>query len=477
MCGAGGEVALTEEPTGRPMPNEPPEPSPVTKLRPQRQERIPPHNAVAEEQLLGALLTFREAPERVVGTVDSDAFYVPRNAHVFRSIEELVGDKQPVDIVTVMEHLRRSQLLETVGGPQRLLDLQGDAGPNYAAYAGIVAETAALRRTLASLSEAVEAAYANDFSSITKALDAAGGVMSAATVADDGEDIDIDRFLDEPEPDYRWLVPGLLERQDRLILTGPEGGGKSTLLRQIAVQLAAGVHPFLGTDVEPLRVLYVDCENTKSQVRRQMRTLRLQAHIPLPHLKIRVRSDGLDLTGSDDQRWLEDRVRANRPDVLIVGPLYKLGDGDPTEEKVGKPIAMAFDRLRVTYDCAILIEAHSPHAQGSTRRPERPYGWSGWMRWPEFGLFVAPDGALRHWRGARDEREWPSMLKRGGEWPWTVETDPKAVNFARLLAEVNEHGPGSLNELSKRTQIPRSTVDRLIKANQKQYDEACARWE
>ncbi len=43
--------------------------------------------------------------------------------------------------------------------------------------------------------------------------------------------------------DYDRVVQGLLERRDRPIVTGAEGLGKSTLVRQLAVTMAAGVAP------------------------------------------------------------------------------------------------------------------------------------------------------------------------------------------------------------------------------------------
>jgi ATPase subunit of ABC transporter with duplicated ATPase domains len=63
--------------------------------------------------------------------------------------------------------------------------------------------------------------------------------------------LDLDAFLAEPDPEYDWLIPGLLERGDRVIVTGQEGKGKSTLLRQIGVQVAAGIHPFTLDDIVP----------------------------------------------------------------------------------------------------------------------------------------------------------------------------------------------------------------------------------
>lgn len=67
----------------------------------------------------------------------------------------------------------------------------------------------------------------------------------------DGPDPELDQFLAEPEPDYDWLIPDILERGDRVILTGGEGAGKSTLLRQIGVQCASGIHPFTHATIKP----------------------------------------------------------------------------------------------------------------------------------------------------------------------------------------------------------------------------------
>ena len=45
------------------------------------------------------------------------------------------------------------------------------------------------------------------------------------------------------DDDYDWVIPGLFERQDRMIVTGAEGYGKTTWLRQLAIMFAAGLHP------------------------------------------------------------------------------------------------------------------------------------------------------------------------------------------------------------------------------------------
>lgn len=55
---------------------------------------------------------------------------------------------------------------------------------------------------------------------------------------------DIDTFLSGVDVGFDWLLEGVLERTDRLLLTGREGAGKSLLCHQLSVQLSAGRHPF-----------------------------------------------------------------------------------------------------------------------------------------------------------------------------------------------------------------------------------------
>jgi hypothetical protein len=45
-------------------------------------------------------------------------------------------------------------------------------------------------------------------------------------------------------------------------------------------------------------------------------------------------------------------------------------------------------------DCAVILEAHAAKAPtGTKKRPHEPYGWSGWLRWPEVGLWLDKDGS------------------------------------------------------------------------------------
>ena len=136
-------------------------------------------------------------------------------------------------------------------------------------------------------------------------------------------------------------------------------------------------------------------------MKRAVRPLRLRAGAQLDRGRVYffVVPQGLDLYGqAADVAWLEARIKRATPDLVIVGPIYKLAIGDPISEEVARRVSAVLDRLRVQYGFALLIEAHVLHGQGGNR-PERPYGASLWLRWPEFGLYLSQTGTLSHWRG------------------------------------------------------------------------------
>jgi hypothetical protein len=242
-------------------------------------------------------------------------------------------------------------------------------------------------------------------------------------------------LLDADEPEYDWLVPGLLERGDRLIVTGGEGDGKSTLLRQLAFGCALGLDP-LATNLlerthEPRTVLVVDLENSARQLRREF--AKLIASVPGGDIKaaqgrffIESHAEGLALDDDrdrlGDRAWVEGLIEEAKPDLFLCGPIWKMLDGDANDEEPNRSLVKWIDRLRVKYDLTVALEAHTPH--GATR----PYGWSGWKRWPEFGFHLFADGQTKHWRGQREERAWPTRLARsgagGGSRGWLWVPDP-----------------------------------------------------
>ena len=237
--------------------------------------------------------------------------------------------------------------------------------------------------------------------------------------------------------DQDWVIPDLLEAKDRLILTGHEGLGKTTLVRQMLILPAAGLHPFTFERIEPVTALVVDAENTAKQWMRAARWMVNQAiretHVdpsPRIHMSLSGRLNILDPVVLGDVHRLIDR---HRPGIVFMGPLYRLALQMNTDEQIA-PVIAALDSIR-DRGVALVVEAHAGHALGVNGvRDVRPRGSSALLGWPEFGYGIRKDvseGAgpnvfdLVAWRGAREARRWPVQLRKGdrefAEWPWLVE--------------------------------------------------------
>lgn len=260
---------------------------------------------------------------------------------------------------------------------------------------------------------------------------------------------DLYEFISIIDPPNSWVIPDILERGDRLIWTGYEGLGKSVMTRMLAVAAAAGVHPFTGEPTEPQRVLFIDCENPDRKSRRHFTKLEQIARkqgFPVPQgiLRILQKPSGVDLTRDEDRMWLTERVTAHKPDLLVVGPFYRLHAADANEESAARLVVSALDEARLKNECALVTEAHAGHGEGGNRSV-RPTGSSLLMRWPEFGYGMKPKGDAdehgRHhtavivpWRGPREERYWPREITwgvGGMDWPWVPAQGLKTPGLRR----------------------------------------------
>lgn len=274
---------------------------------------------------------------------------------------------------------------------------------------------------------------------------AAGHSLAEFLVTKDADEVavpdlapDLYEFLAQQFPAEDWVIPGLLERSDRLIWTGREGLGKSVVTRQLAVAAAAGIHPFDDRLFAPQKVLFIDCENPVRKSQRRFRELEAIARFkrrPVPEGGFRIihRPRAIDLSREEEMLWLIERVTAHKPDLLVIGPLYKLHALDINEELAARAIVTVLDQAREQADCAVIVEGHAPHGEEGRNRTLRPVGSSLFMRWPEFGYGIkeAPGSGERKasrklvsvipWRGPREERDWPKRLawgREGLDWPW-----------------------------------------------------------
>jgi AAA domain/DnaB-like helicase N terminal domain len=235
-----------------------------------------------------------------------------------------------------------------------------------------------------------------------------------------------------------FVIPGLLARGDRLIVTAPEGYGKSTFLRQIAGCTAGGIHPFTLEAIEPRRVLVYDAENPRSinhtEYNKLLSFLDVAGVTPARGMLTVEEHGPANLLDGRQAAALYNQVERLQPDLVLIGPLYQLHEENPNDEGPARKLSAVLDRVRAISGGALVTEAHTPHNDGPNP-VYRPFGASLWKRWPEFGFCLHPapaegskeqqhiDQQLRNsrftpWRGQRAVRSWPKHLTMGSRLPW-----------------------------------------------------------
>jgi replicative DNA helicase len=253
--------------------------------------------------------------------------------------------------------------------------------------------------------------------------------MPTPSVADDDTwTLDDIMGLEIRPEDY--TLPGMLKRNERLVLTGSEGGGKSVFVYQMLTGAAFGVDTFALERTEPARVLFIDVENNEFQAKANLDKIVPALKEIAPDAKPEWRSlkrRVVDLLATKDRADIIRRVVHYNPDILYMGTAYKLTDlSDETHRSV-RAIQSVVDRIRQEIGCTVIVEHHAGHGHMNDRNGMRPEGSSYWLRWPDFGYgmqpLVTPDQRrlmrLGPWRGDRaTDRTFPVAVKQGSVMPW-----------------------------------------------------------
>jgi replicative DNA helicase len=123
--------------------------------------RVPPQAVDVEEAILGAMFLDESAVARVVELLDETCFYKEAHRIVFSAMMRLYERAEPVDLITVIEELKRSSQLDRIGGSFYLTGLaqKVPSASNVAHYAKIVLDKSRLRKLINVGSQIVTLAF------------------------------------------------------------------------------------------------------------------------------------------------------------------------------------------------------------------------------------------------------------------------------------------------------------------------------
>lgn len=104
--------------------------------------KVPPQALALEEAVLGAIMLDKDAMSVVLDILRADSFYTEAHQAIFKAMLRLFEHSQPIDLLTVMEQLKKAGDLETVGGPAYLAALTNKvaSAANIEFHARIIAQ-------------------------------------------------------------------------------------------------------------------------------------------------------------------------------------------------------------------------------------------------------------------------------------------------------------------------------------------------
>lgn len=222
--------------------------------------KLQPHDAEAEEALLGSLLIDNDAVVKVAPLVQARDFFIERYGWIYAAILSLWQKGCPADTITLTDTLEAQGKLAEIGGSATLTDLIMRCPTSIHAvyYAGIVTRLATLRRLIEAAGDISRLAFDAGEADVGEVVDRAEeiifGVSADLNRTGPGHIAHaISRHQDRMDYLYQHggglagmstgfsdldKLLGGLQRSDMVVLAGRPGMGKTSLALNVALTAA-----------------------------------------------------------------------------------------------------------------------------------------------------------------------------------------------------------------------------------------------
>ncbi|MBI5414301.1 replicative DNA helicase [Candidatus Peregrinibacteria bacterium] len=111
---------------------------------------VPPQALDAERSVLGSILIDPESIIKISDLLNPDDFYSEANGNIYKAMTDLFTKQKPIDIITLVDALEETKLLDIVGGAATLGELATEvpSASHIFEYAQIVKKKSTLRKII-----------------------------------------------------------------------------------------------------------------------------------------------------------------------------------------------------------------------------------------------------------------------------------------------------------------------------------------
>ena len=125
--------------------------------------KVPPHHMEAEQSILGGILINNDAMNQIMDILSAECFYREAHMHLYQGMVDLYNNNEPIDLITLSQHLTEKNQIDKAGGIDYLTSLvdaiSTSAGITY--HAEIVRDLYVRRQLLSQCSIISESCLQN----------------------------------------------------------------------------------------------------------------------------------------------------------------------------------------------------------------------------------------------------------------------------------------------------------------------------
>ena len=185
-----------------------------------------------------------------------------------------------------------------------------------------------------------------------------------------------DGFAQQPSP-IEWSIKGWLQRSSLIMIHGPSGGGKTFVVLDMILTMAAGFEHWRGLRCRSTGpIVYLAGEGhhgLKSRIAGWMCKNKVN------ELNAYVSKDGCDLNTPEGFRRVCEAVDAigEKPEIIVVDTLHRFLNGDENSAQDAKTMLDACSGLIARYGCSVVLVHHTGVSDEAQHRARGSSAWRG----------------------------------------------------------------------------------------------------
>jgi phage/plasmid primase-like uncharacterized protein len=187
--------------------------------------------------------------------------------------------------------------------------------------------------------------------------------------------IPADEFSTTPRP-IKWLIKGWVQEEALIMVHGPSGGGKTFVVLDWCLRIAAGLTEWNGNKVKPGPIVYLAGEGHHG-LRGRIAAWKQENNVS--KLDMWLSKAGCDLNTPEGYLKVVESIRALPvpPSVITVDTLHRFLAGDENSAQDAKTMIDACANLMREFNCTIVLVHHTGVSDEAQHRARGSSAWKG----------------------------------------------------------------------------------------------------